>query len=104
MPFVVQHTTWKVSAPEGGANLHFFVSERKKGYFESLAEQGFQNIALVISVRTKLRARAKRALSILSVLTILAIAITFQVVSTNDFACWKVCTYTILDFRLPISD
>jgi|GEM_PF-3181947 len=36
-------TTWKVSAPEGGANPHFFVPERKKGYFESLAEQGFQN-------------------------------------------------------------
>jgi len=36
-------TTWKVSAPKGGANPHFFVPEREKGYFESLAEQGFQN-------------------------------------------------------------
>jgi len=35
--------TWKVSAPEGGANPHFFVPEQKKGYFESLAPQGFQN-------------------------------------------------------------
>ena len=36
-------TTWKVSAPEGGTNPYFFVPERKKSYFESLAEQGFQN-------------------------------------------------------------
>ena len=31
------------SAPLGGAKLHFLVPERKNGYFESLAEQGFQN-------------------------------------------------------------
>jgi len=37
------YTTWKVSAPEGGANPYFFMPERKKGYFESLAQQGFQN-------------------------------------------------------------
>gem|GEM_PF-3523671 len=36
-------TTWTVSTPEGGANTHFFVPEWKKGYFESLAPQDFQN-------------------------------------------------------------
>jgi|GEM_PF-2958202 len=39
----IRNTTWKVSAPEGGANPYFSMPERKKGYFESLAEQGFQN-------------------------------------------------------------
>gem|GEM_PF-4299516 len=27
------HMTWTVSAPEGGASLHFFVPERKNGLF-----------------------------------------------------------------------
>jgi len=27
------YKTWKVSAPEGGANLPFFVLERKNGLF-----------------------------------------------------------------------
>jgi len=39
----VWNTTWKVSAPFGGANPYFFMPERKKSYFESLAPQGFQN-------------------------------------------------------------
>jgi len=40
---LVRNTTWKVSAPFGGTNPHFFVPERKQGYFESLAPQDFQN-------------------------------------------------------------
>jgi|GEM_PF-6229784 len=41
-PKIIINTTWKVSAPFGGANPHFLVPEEKK-YFESLAEQGLQN-------------------------------------------------------------
>jgi len=30
---LIPDTTWKLSAPEGGANPHFFVPERKNGLF-----------------------------------------------------------------------
>ena len=47
---LIFNTTWKVNAPEGGANLHFFVPERKKVILKALLRKAFKITFQVVSL------------------------------------------------------
>ena len=46
---LVFDTTWKVSAPEGGANLLFLLSSSEMSYFETVALQRICLVCLPLS-------------------------------------------------------